>query len=409
MFPNAYRTKYDAIVPRAEFRLRLNRQIAEARAPRRHGKRKIPAAVVVALIALLILATGAMAASGALTTIFQQFLTRRSLNYARLDQSAAENVLVETLAFANGGKAVVRLEQSYYNGEQLALGWSLRSDPQELHFLERDMLPAGCAATPASGFPSWVCDEARAEFDRLYSENGWACVSYLQCYMDSELYAFDESQPVPAPEDADDFNLLGWTARSSTSWDEDGADYFIETLTREPLPDALRNRETLSLTHYVYGVCYYYYRDETGLYHMTGPKQCIPVTATVRKTDTYESRELHFSAEFPHHTAEITLTLSPIQAKIVIENAVDPRWMDVYNTCGANGFTPPLNLEEDIIWDYRILADGKPLAGTFTSFGVTGKETAFMLPAGVDSIIIRPVYANTGEHPDEDVVLSLTE
>lgn len=409
MFPNAYRMKYDAILPRAEFHRRLLQKIAEARALRRHGRRKIPAALAVALIALLILTTSAMAASGALTTIFQQFLTRRSLDYARLDQSADTNVLVEALTFANGGKAVVQLEQSYYNGEQLALGWSLRADPQELRFLERDMLPAGCAATPASGFPSWVSDEARAEFDRLYSENGWACASYLQCYMDSELYAFDASQPVPAPEDADELNLLGWTARSSTSWDEDGADYFMETLTRDPLPDALRNREALSLTHYVYGVCYYYYRDETGLYRMNGPKQCIPATAIVRKTETYESRELHFSAEFPAHTAQITLTLSPIQARIVIENDVDPRWLDIYNTCGANGFTPPLNLDEDIIWDYWILADGKPLIGTSTAFSVAGKETAFMLPADADSIVIRPVYSNTGEHPDEDVVLSLTE
>lgn len=82
---------------------------------------------------LLVALTATGFATGTLQSIFTGIGGRWSeppsaSDYAHLDAAAIQDVFEQILNFDSGARAALRLEQSYYNGEQLALGWSLQPE-----------------------------------------------------------------------------------------------------------------------------------------------------------------------------------------------------------------------------------------------------------------------------------------
>lgn len=412
MLQNRYRQKFDSIPADPDFRRRLDDKVNAAKhfpIPRR----KTPATAIIVLIALLILATGALAASGALKAIFQQDIDAQTMDFTRMNDHSTADPLVKTLEFTHGSSSVIRLEQAYYNGSQIALAWSLQRAPAELRFIdETDFVPAANQSRAYSLY-SWITPDAQQEFERRYSETGFACVTRTQCYMDDGLYFADASLLPADPSDAEfllfDTELMG----SRTCWDEGSIAYCFETSSNKPLPAIAQDQDSLSVTRYVYGVVTYFYRDSTGMYSGSFEKQCIPVTAKIVQTDSYAAQDIHLQADFPIHSADIHLTISPIQCNLSISNQLSQRQQDIWDSAAPEiqyrMIDLPLNLAEDLPVRYDIFIDGTQLPQSPYWYDAYGDEVQFVLPADAQTIVIRPVYANSGAHADEDVVIDLNQ
>ena len=410
-FQEQYTDRMDSVAPNAEFLHRLNARMDEAQAGRLHRKSAVALALIFA--ALLALTTGALAASGALDTLFSHFSSRSKYNFDHIDTHSAHAALAETLRFSNGATASVLLEQAYYNGEQLALAWRLDSDPEQLYFIDQTDFSSSGTQSIAFGFYPWISEEARAEFERRYAEDGFACVSYLQCYFDDSLYLLSAedlpADPAAAYDAFSDYEFLGMREMGDT----DTGEYVLDISTSGRLPDSLRDQPSLPVTRYVSGTVYYFYRDSTGQYSGTFPKEHFPVSAAIPRTDDFRQQEIRQRVELPNHTADIILKLSPIQARLRIQNWISDDWQQAWDAWWPeNAYSLaelPLNLPEDVIVQYRIFIDGEPLGKNNHWYDASGLTAEFILPADAQTITLRPVYANSGEHPDEDILLSLSE
>ena len=411
-FQQEYSDHINSIAPKSKFLQQLNARMqnAQGRSVTRAGKSPAALAVVIALLALT---TGALAASGTLSSLFSIFSSRGRYDFDHIDSHSANAVLTETREFSNGATAAALLEQAYYNGEQIALAWRLDSDPAQLYFIDRDDFTPAKVQSKAFDLHPWITDEARAEFERRFAEDGFACVSYLQCYFDDTLFLRSAEElpdhPIAASNQYPDYEFLGMRESGDTVTGK----YVLDISTSSRLPQPLRDQPSLPVTRYVCGVVHYFYRDASGQFSGSFPTEYFPVSAVIPRTDDFRSQELRRRVELPEHTADIILTLSPIQARLTIQNRISGEWTQAWDTWWQeNAFSLaelPLNLPEDVIVQYRIFIDGEPISQSNYWYDAYGATAKFVLPSGAQTLTLRQVYANSGEHPEEDIVLSLAE
>ena len=418
--------------------LRTLNQI-RARDVRRSASIPLRAALIAA--ALLIALTAIGFASGTFQSIFT-YMTHAwtdgpTTDYAHLEDAAAQDVSRQSLNFANGARATVTLEQSYYNGEQLALGWSLRPEGEFAWFFAQDdsrytdlhpeleeyVAEDGQVDMIYHGLEGDLADhigtEAAEEFARRLEENGWAGVAWYDCYMGDSVYLPN----VPEPEYSFDGSIAGTADDTRLSfetqyrWHSDGLGYLYQEF--GTLPDAARDVDVLQTKAYAHAALRWYCEDASGRYygyasdHSESADERMDVLVDIPRSEDYEDQSHHADATFPAHTASIDLRMTPIYVEYSIENEIPDAWKAVWND--PQNFPDdkyPPRLPMDVIWRYEFYAEiGDALQALPDSCEI-GEETlylsgTFILPDGASELHIRPVYYNSGAHADEDIIILL--
>lgn len=418
MFQSAYKAKFDAIPPDPEFRRQLEERIEDMKAPHMN-KRKLPAAAAAIVIALLVLTTGALAASGTLGSVFNKIDKdliyaeghAPEINFGKLADMLETPVQSQTVTLENGSTVTVNLEEAYYTGTEYALGWAIQNDRTQMHFHEKEDCSFIGTGRAVKAMPVWVTDEAKAEFERRFAADGFACVSYAIARPEMELYSPDAAEEITTINDErGEYSamVINVIDTMMDMWEEGNVVYLMDNGIYG-VPPSLEGKDSLTATRFIYGWSYYYYQDETGGYVVTSKIQYFPVTFTVSRSGDINTAAGTFTAEFPKHTADITISMSPAQIDIKIDNHVDDSWFDIYRQNGAPylGGDEPMNLSEDIIVWYDTLIDGQKIEGGWHSAGPFGGEYYFAPPEGAATLTICPVYANTLQHMDEAITIDL--
>ncbi len=413
MFKDEYKKKYDAIAPDPAFRHRLEERIEDMKnIEKRRWMRRSTAAVVV-LAAMLALTTVGFA-TGAYRSVFAAvaniFQGDPVVDYEHMQQQAATDFEHQTVNFENGLQADVALEQSYYNGKQLALGWSMKAGESNVRFLEKDD-----PLTAQSEEVVWSIEldeklgaENEAEFMRRGQQDGWAAVTWYDYWLNDQSYLADrpgEVDPsdgrIHPPKEA---QLL---PESDVSWqDADGARISYQEI-ETPLPQAAQGKDSLWVARKVSCCQRWFIFDGEKTYSGSTEPQSVEVVFEIPRSEDYAEQTYQQQEKFPEFTADITLTRTPIKAEFEIVNHVSDEWKTAW--AGYEGYLRvPLNLEYDLVFDYEILVDGKATdweSGEFN--GTNGTKGWFLLPADAKQVTFRPVYANSGAHADEGMIINL--
>ena len=407
------------------------------------ARHKAPVALRAALIAAAMLLT--IAAIGLAAGTFQSIFTHMThvwtggatTDYAHMEETAAQNVFHQTLRFANGASAAVALDQAYYNGEQLALGWSLcpaegfawfydRNDPQyaDLHpENEEEYSPEGeLIGTTTHSFDFNLGERFGAgimeEFERRLQEDGWAGIAWYDFYFSDSVYL----PGVPGVE----YNFDG-TVRETTQdaylmhdsavhWWQDAALRLYQEY--GSLPDGARNLDALRVEIHAYCRPRWYCEDASGKYYGYGydwsdPGEKLEIRVEIPRSENCEDQSYHADATFPNHTASIDIRTTPIYTKFTIENALSEEWLAIWSN--PDNFPDgkyPLRFPEDVIYGYEFFAEaGSELVSLPEHYRSIETPLSwagnFVLPDGATALHIRPIYYNSGAHPDEDIIITL--
>lgn len=418
MFRNEYRRKYDGIAPDPAFRRQLEERMDEMRTPRYIRKRKLTIALAAAFVALLVLTTGALA-TGALQSIFTKYLTENQpqpeFDFAAIDGHSDWTPVCQTVYFLPEVSAEMRLEQSYYNGEQLALGLSLRPT-QKLYALNEATFP-GDETEPLRtySFPKWLSEDEQSALQQTFEDKGWAGVAWLDCRLDEarilsgavDSYSFETSPEAcvvcTMREPALGYIFCDHVAR----WTDDGAKYKFASYDSW-LPKFALRQERLLFAQTAVGTVHYFIIDTTG-YHI-GQIADIYASApfSVSQTDSYAENRYSASAKFPGHTAEIELKTTPIQGVLTIRSHVSDLWSKQWLEYANTEPFDPAWLSEDQLINYALLFDGENEQVLSAHHEQLEEIMQFIaIPRGTKRLTIRPIYAHTGPHPDEDVTIDL--
>ena len=389
---------------------------------------------IAVIAAILILTTTAI---GFATGLFQSAFSRMQTegyagspqtDYEKLDGMANRQASSQTIQFS-GTSAELTLEQSYYNGEQLAIGWMLKSGGA-IEFFEKDD-PRFAQAHPTQWTETidgveQICVEnidAEQRFspetlgairDRIEDAH-WAGVFWYDVWMGDGVWIPD----APSHE-------TGWDGSTIESdvtrlqpaadrrWEQVGASQrYFECET--PLPAAARDQQTLQIECNVYmrptWLCYEGEIGNLQTYIGYGEKETRTVRFEIPRDGDYQETTYRQTAVFPNHTADISIWTTPIYAQISIENHIPEAWRQAWAKHDGY-YVPPLNLDADCAFNYEIWVrrDGEmylALDLLDDPGGIERLRGQFVIPDDASEIILRPVYANTGAHADEDVVLEV--
>lgn len=418
MFANEYRERFDAVRPDAEFAARLKERMDDEMIRKYVNCRKMSLSVAAALVALLVLATGALA-TGVLRSVFGNF--REDLIFsegfvADIDLQALSGLLdvepqAQKVAFVNGAKAEVTLAEHYFNGRMLVLGWAMTNDAEVPAITGQDEFvpPKG---NPVTALPSWIGEADAAEFQRRYEKEGWACVSYVEAEMDRYVYILSDA--------AEPYDMLDGRGPVSgyiysgdpKEWQESGTTYMIDSEVHNMLPQQISEMDLIDVARHVSGVVHYCYQDETGIYSGVTEREWHMVRMPVARNTQIAEKVQISSVEFPNHTARIAVTASPVQIAISIESLLPEEDVQMYRDYMSefgNPFIYPKNLENDIVDWYNLYIDGVKTEGGWHFNGRTQLEHFIAPDKGFAELTLRPVYCNSGEHPEEEIVIQLPE
>lgn len=409
MFKDAYQRKYDAVTPAPAFRQELEGRIEEMQNKRKQGW--VSRTAIVVLVAMLALTTVGFA-SGAFRSIFGSmtgvFQNGPTTDYEHMEAAADTNVFAQTVTFESGVNAQVSLEQSYYNGRQLATGWSLAVDDAKVEFLDRN--DARVAAAEESALAINLEDklgaEKAAEFLRRVEEEGWAGAAWFECYLSDSTYLAGLEKVVgdDGLEHAPDEALF--LPETDIDWQEEGVILCYDEF-ETPLPEAAQNKDSLTVGRKAVCQQCWLIIDGDKVFAGRDSAERVELTFKIARSEEYAETAYEIEAQFPNHSAKISLIRTPIRAEFAVENQISDEWKAIWD--GYSGYLhAPLNLEEDVVFDYEIWVDGEMTHYQTDSFrGAEGMSGWFFLPADAKEVVFRPVYANSGAQADEAAIIEL--
>ena len=391
--------------------------------------------IVLLAAAFVLLIAAAGLAAGVIRSAFSRmtcdgYAGDPQTDYEELDRLAQLVPSEQTVSFSGNVSAEFSLEQSYYNGEQLVLGLRYRG-PETVEFFERGD-PRFAEVHPAEetfevdGYTTYQSEVIDLErhfsgevvqevYDRVINEN-WAGMFWYELWLGDGVYIPDVSSTQQfwdgstseiehtrlSPHEDRDWNVIGSGQR------------YIEFET--PLPDAARNQESLELMCKLYlRPTWFIYEGEPGnveCYIGYGETEVRELRFELFRNDEYAEESIQAEAEFPNHKASVIVKTTPIYVQVELENHLPEKWMQAW-TEHAGYYVPPLNLDADLAFNYEVYADCggagfiEVLGGLENVDGVCRLTGRFILPKGTKAIILRPVYANSGAHPEEDVRIDL--
>ena len=423
MFREEYKARYDQVVPSDAFQRRLEERLA-------HKKRIRPVRLVAVLAALLLALAAVGAAAGVFDSLFGRmerdgFAGMPDTDYSELERRSDRAMQTQNAKFEGGERAELSLEQSYYNGEQLMLGWTCRALDAP-RFLEVDA-PELSKLKPTSGtseggdyyvavnLEAQLDAQTFAEFQRRLKENGWAAVEWTDAYMGDGVWI----EGVPSETEnawtgeTERFEDTRIGMASRRDWEDEGVMRVYEEA-ETPLPDAARDGELLTLTRKLYVQRRWYRVDETGEYFGEDDAQSETLRFTVQRNDEYQDRSFSVHADRENYSVDFELTATPVNARLCVRQQSCAQWRAAYASCDGK-LHWPLNLPEDLVYDYEIWSDDgdtqtmlcEELPLDSCEGLLENAEGSFVLPENARSLIFRPIRANSGPDASEDVTLAL--
>ncbi|MBQ9952048.1 MAG: hypothetical protein IJO98_07910, partial [Clostridia bacterium] len=189
-------------------------------------------------------------------------------------------------------------------------------------------------------------------------------------------------------------------------WNENGVELLYEEY-ETPLPEAARDQDRLKIGRKVSAQMCWLIVEGDQVYMGQKAAERAELVFEIRRSEAYSEKAYHSNAEFESFSAKFDLNLTPIKAEFSVKNQVSDEWKTIWG--GYEGYLHvPLNLEDDVIFDYEIWVDGSRIHFEESSYeGVKGIEGWFLLPENAQQVAFRPVYANSGAHSDEDVIIKL--
>lgn len=412
MFRDEYKMKYDSVAPDPAFRLRLEERIEEMQNKKRSPMLRRTAVVVLA--AMLALITAGFA-TGAFRSIFSQmmgvFANGPTMDYEHMEQAARNSEEMQSVRFESGAEIEVGLAQSYYNGQQLALGWTYIADDTEHRFFDRESAPQELGEDVANmvNIVDLIGESNFAEFQRRLDEQGWVGVEWYDCYLSDHVYLADAQKVMG--EDGQE-HVSGdalFYPQTSHSWTaEDGLNISCEEY-ETPLPEAAQDKDSLTIARKASCRRCWLVAEGDKVYTGRDPAERVELMFEIVRSEDYVETTCQKEVQLPNHTAKIELTRTPIRAEFTVTNLISDEWKRIWS--GYGGYlNAPLNLEEDVIFDYEILVDGEKVNFSTDSYaGAEGMSGWFLMPADAQQVTFRPVYANSGAHAGEDVTIDLTK
>lgn len=409
MFKEEYKKKFDSVAPDPAFRLRLEERIEDMKDNRK--RKRIPHTAIIVIAAMLVLTTAGFA-SGTFRSIFGSvkslFANDPAVDYEHMEEVSEKEISSQIVKFENGAQIEVKLEQSYYNGEQLALGWSACPLGETVEFFEKDDVRVENSELVAGivDLEKNIGTENAAEFWRRLEENGWVGVAWMHSYLSDHVYlaGIPEEMGEDGYEHAPDEALF--YPESFAGWLENGVNLIYEEY-ETPLPEAAREQESLTIARKVSAQMCWLVVDGEQVYMGREPAERVELTFEIHRSEDYAEKSYRAEKAFERFSAEFELNLTPIKAEFSVVNRVSDEWKSIWDNYGGY-LHAPLNLEADVVFDYEIRVDGTQVHfETKENNGVEGMSGWFMLPEGAQSISFRPVYANSGAHADEDVTIRL--
>ncbi len=384
-------------------------------------RRRLSAALVVALIAVLILMAVAVAA--VVTRGFGWYATRIDDPVAKykLDQleQRAENIVAEQTVLLEKGALRFTVSQGYYDGTRADVTFSLTMPDRSADTAWRP------SAEGLSGMEKLLegNDLAVSEgFDGIDEILHRDFVAQGACGVHIHNYYIGDGVWLP------DGQRLVWVD-SDMDWQ---GDVMTGYRSFEPLPQEAKDKPSVQLIFRVKEFDLFYYKDETGVYYNQKAGRTIdldPITVLRGKGSTQDYRGM---SDFGRYATWAEAAVSPVDVKAKVWMRLPDEWVM------ADSWTRGEDLQGvDYVKDYHLIADGVQLEGWMISEGsgidaikgegFSGEKARFPevfaeddpaklysyeyryrgVPEGAKEIRLRPVYSISGEHPEEDVVLEI--
>ncbi len=379
--PSGFETRHDALLKR----LTAEKEIVM--------RKKVSFAMALVLI-LLVLAIGAALAAG--MGVFGQFADPdRGTKMQDLDASSQLYDVTVTAEGAQGKypDILFTLNQGLYDGEALYFSYTLSGAQPAVTFLDgTPEADTKWTFTPQTGqmTTDWAQElskEDYAQFQKRLETDGRVYFTYWPANIGDGAYLADGT-------------ILD-VSDSGQKRQEDGTLTGFTEIQR-PLPEAARSKTSLDLQVSLARHQITYYQDKTGNYYLYGENIRTMLPFTVMKsgdTSRYEG-----SASFEAYTANIVLTLTDVQVQADILIGGPEAWLSAWNNNGDGG--EPV----DLILGYALYADGMPCQETGSALGEKDGnlsiQMAWSKPAAFKELRARPVYNHSGEHPQEEIILT---
>ena len=386
---NRLKERVDRELSDVEMTPALADRIAKRRAKR--VKKKLTVALAAALV--LVLVAGIAYATGVFASIFRgmkgMYGNSGDEKYEVMDELSDAGSAAEALTVAPG--ATLSIRQTYYDGEQLAIGYSVEGvaaadmtfGPGHPEFAEFQEAVMGEESAAVVYLGDILTDEERAQFEKTLAETGAAGFVCQYVYLGDHVTLEDGT---------DVANFVDTPVEGGTYIEFDA-----------PLADAARDKDSLTLVLDVRAQSLYYYKDKAGSYVMTGPVRSQAMTVEVpRSTDRVNWYAGSYAGETYSASARLLVTL--VNARATIEMKIPAEYWIPWDEVDKR-----LQDGADLLVDYELVVDGTVCAGDLSETerddGRT-MELEYELHAdGAADIRLRPVYSVSGEHPDEDIIL----
>lgn len=346
---------------------------------RRSGVRRVSIGILVALIALLVTVGTAMAFRMGLFAYFSQ---RGNGVLALTDGSAQTDLMSATVPAADGfPEARLTVDQAYYDGEYLSLAYALNCP---------DVLISGAVSErPVEAQPAQLDSDAIAQLEQSgvwqalksqYAANGCASVTVLRTELgdgaltDGDVYIelMQGGEERRAADTVVGFRQFGM-----------------------PLPESARMQDELALDLMLLRIKLAYWLDDTGLYVWNMGMRTVLAPVSIRRNDSTSAQDAR--GTFDDYAVQATLRRNSVSIWAQLELTPPNEWLA--EDVDAR--------EVDYICGYVLYSGGERYEPVNWYAMVDGDRLDFMLvfalPDGVDEYRLRPVYAQTGEHPAEDI------
>lgn len=381
----------------AAMRKRISAVTRRHRAPLR--------AILVAALALALL-TGIALASGLLESVFQQMIGRYTLepvSYETVRQVAATDVFSQAVELPGAAEPMqFTIKESYYDGETLMLGFAYTVPHRPASFDFGPDHPYFSRLEPLGSLWYELKDDlTQSEYQRYESElkqHGKVGILLHQTYMSDSVNGEGGVDLNPGGDDHD-------TLPDGTQW---------RMLTIEPpLPEAMRNRDEVGIEFKVVQRPVYYYEDQTGeyLYAPFEDRVVVPLTARIAQSGAETRR---FAQDFANGTysVHVEALVAPAYIKATFTLDVPEEWKDV---AGNEAFFTAGESPVDFVSNFILVGHGIEVDGEYYESGTDFMKTDLSemsgtfppLSEGEDKLIFRPVYVNSGPHPEEDMVIQI--
>ena len=353
--------------------------------------KKRTAIITIALITIMLL-TGVGFATGVVQSIISNMKgmieNEDAAKYEALETLAANPAHTQSLSQISGARFT--LSQSYYDGEQIILGYSLDGlspsadfnfGPTSEHFDDMENTTQGNTVLMLNLADELTEDEYN-QFTTMLAQNGSAGVIYYNTYIGDHLYLADGTE-LPGNNQTEVDNGV-----------------YLEVM--RPLPDEAKDKPALEIAINVKRTKCFYYQDAMGSYYLfERPKEERVMFSIPRSTDEIQWCSGSFASD-SYSTAAI-LMMSPINVWVDISMITTSEWETV-DELRQKGI--------DMIYAYDLVVNGVSHETLLLDRCEDENLRAFEGECTFDvsnceELRLRPLYSIQGEVPEEDIVFGL--